>query len=157
MLTCCGCRPCRQRHHSSHAVARCRCSRVRSRSQRRGKALHHALERNQGNCRNLVVILSVQLKQCIVFSSVLCYYVVIFADIKFLFIQKVTIKIVIIFQLEKAKLNHMYPYLIPKSYRDIELAPVPHLTGVKPYRVRAQVSTLSNKLVFIVVFDDIFT
>lgn len=50
------------------------------------------------------------------------------------------ITFIAIFQLEKAKLNPLYPYLQPKTYRDVELEPIMLLKDVKPYRVKAQVS-----------------
>ncbi|XP_054268857.1 phospholipase D1-like [Macrosteles quadrilineatus] len=42
-------------------------------------------------------------------------------------------------KLEKAKLNPMYPNLIPKTYRDVELTPIMQLPDVKLYRVKAQI------------------
>lgn len=55
-----------------------------------------------------------------------------------------------IFQLEKAKLNTLYPYLQPKTYRDVELEPIMLLKDVKPYRVKAQVSVKIMRVPFFI-------
>lgn len=46
--------------------------------------------------------------------------------------------------MEKAKLNHMYPCLLPKSYQELKLNPhVQPLNGPCVYNVDCQVSMIS--------------